>query len=49
MKNTTVGHSKLDGPKAPHRAVIGRLRFLQRRPDRVHSFFHAPETRYAAA
>ena len=31
-----------------HRAVVGRLRFLQKRPDRVRSFFHAPDTRYAA-
>ena len=39
----------LDGPKDLHRAVVGRLRFLQKRPDRVRSFFRAPETRYAAA
>jgi len=48
VKNNVVGRSKLDGPKDLHRAVVGRLRFLQKRPDRVRSFFHAPETRYAA-
>ncbi len=49
VKNNAVGRSKLDGPQDLHRAVLGRLRFLQKRPDRVRSFFHAPETRYAAA
>jgi transposase len=29
--------------------VVGRLRFLQKRPDRVRSFFRSPDTRYAAA
>ncbi len=49
VKNNAVGRSKLDGPKDRHRAVVGRLRFLQKRPDRVRSFFLAPDTRYAAA
>ena len=49
VKNNAVGRAKLEGPKDLHRAVIGRLRFLQKRPDRVRSFFQAPETRYAAA
>ncbi len=40
--------SRHDGPDDLHRAVVGRLRFLQKRPDRVRSFFQAPETRYAA-
>lgn len=49
VKNNAVGRSKLDGPHDLHRAVVGRLRFLQKRPDRVRSFFRAPETCYAAA
>jgi transposase len=48
VKNNAVGRTRLDGPKDLHRAVVGRLRFLQKRPDRVRSFFQAPETRYAA-
>jgi transposase len=49
VKNNAVGRSKLDGPKDLQRAVVGRLRFLQKRSDCVRSFFRAPETRYAAA
>ena len=49
MNNNAVGHAKLEGPKDLHRAVVSRLRFLQKRPDRVRSFFRAPETCYAAA
>ena len=49
VKNNAVGRSKLDGPKDLHRAVVGRLRFLQKRSDRVRSFFRSPDTRYAAA
>lgn len=48
VKNNAVGRSRLDGPADLHRAVVGRLRFLQKRPDRVRSFFQAPDTRYAA-
>ncbi|WP_454634860.1 transposase [Bradyrhizobium cenepequi] len=48
VKNNAVGRSPHDGPEDLRRAVLGRLRFLQKRPDRVRSFFQAPETRYAA-
>ncbi|MGH8208191.1 MAG: IS630 family transposase [Steroidobacteraceae bacterium] len=48
VKNNAVGRSKLDGPKDLHRAVVSRLRFLQKSPAHVRSFFQAPETRYAA-
>ena len=48
VKNNAVGRSKLDGSKDLHRAVVGRLRFLQKRPDRVRSFFQSPDTCYAA-
>lgn len=48
VKNNAVGRSKLDGPDDLHRAVVSRLRFLQKSPARVRSFFQAPDTRYAA-
>ena len=48
VKNNAVGRSRHDGPEDLHRAVLGRLRFLQKRPDRVRRFFQAPDTRYAA-
>ena len=49
VKNNAVGRAKLEGPKDLHRVVVSRLRFLQKRSDRVRSFFRAPETCYAAA
>jgi len=49
VTNNAVGRAKLEGPKDLYRAVLGRLRFLEKRPDRVRSFFRAPETCYAAA
>jgi len=48
VKNNAVGRSRLDGPEDLHRAVVSRLRFLQKSPARVRSFFQAPDTRYAA-
>lgn len=48
VKNNGVGRSVVTGPRDLHRAVVGRLRFLQKTPERVRSFFQAPETKYAA-
>ena len=48
VKNNGVARSIVNGPRDLHRVVVGRLRFLQKRPDRIRSFFHAPETCYAA-
>ncbi len=48
LKNNAVGRMRVENPADLHRAIVGRLRFLQKRPDRVRSFFQAPETRYAA-
>jgi transposase len=48
VKNNGVARSIVSGPKDLHRIVVGRLRFLQKSPERVRSFFQAPETRYAA-
>jgi transposase len=49
VKNNGVARSIVNGPRDLHRVVVGRLRFLQKSPERVKSFFQAPETRYAAA
>ena len=49
VKKSAVGRAKLEGPKDLRRAVVSRQRLLQKRPDRVRSFFRAPETCYAAA
>jgi transposase len=48
VKNNGVARSIVSGPRDLHRVVVGRLRFLQKSPERVRSFFQAPETRYAA-
>jgi len=48
VKNNAVGRSRLENPEDLHRTVVSRLRFLQKSPDRVRSFFQMPETRYAA-
>lgn len=48
VKNNGVARSIVNGPRDLHRIVVGRLRFLQKTPERVRSFFQAPETRYAA-
>lgn len=48
VKNNGVARSVISQPRDLHRAVVGRLRFLQKRPERVRSFFQAPDTRYAA-
>lgn len=48
VKNNAVGRSRLENPEDLHRTVVGRLRFLQKSPARVRSFFQMPETRYAA-
>lgn len=48
VKNNAVGRTRLEKPADLHRTVVGRLRFLQKSPERVRSFFQMPETRYAA-
>jgi len=49
VKNNGVGRTLVHGPRDLHRAVVGRLRYLQKSPEIVRSFFQAPDTRYAAA
>ena len=48
VKNNAVGRMRVESPADLHQAIVSRLRFLQKRLDRVRSFFQAPETRYAA-
>lgn len=48
VKNNGVARTLVHGPADLLRAVISRLRHLQKTPDRVRSFFQHPETRYAA-
>lgn len=48
VKNNAVGRMRVEKPIDLHRAIVGRLRYLQKSPARVRSFFQAPETRYAA-
>jgi len=49
VKNNGVGRTLVHGPRDLHRAVVGRLRYLQKSPEIVRSFFQAPDTCYAAA
>lgn len=49
VKNNGVGRTLIHGPRDLHRAVVGRLRHLQKSPKIVRSFFRAPDTCYAAA
>ena len=48
VKNNGVGRTLVRGPADLMRAVVGRLRYLQKCPAVVRSFFEHPETRYAA-
>jgi transposase len=48
VKNHGVGRSLIQTPRELKRAAESRLRFLQKNPDRVRSFFQMKETRYAA-
>jgi transposase len=48
LKNNCIGREALAGPDQLKRSVISFLRFLQKTPSRVASYFLAPTTRYAA-
>jgi transposase len=49
VKHNGVRRTLVHGPRDLHRAVVGRLRYLQKSPEIVRSFFLAPDTCYAAA
>ncbi|MGI0134747.1 MAG: hypothetical protein ACREBW_07315, partial [Candidatus Micrarchaeaceae archaeon] len=42
------GRALVHGPADLMRAVLGRLRYLQRTPEMFRSFFQHPQSRYAA-
>jgi transposase len=48
LKNNALGRQSITAPKQLHRAVISHLRFVQKSPDRVRSYFHSETTKYAA-
>lgn len=47
VKNNGVGRTLVHGPADLMSAILGRLRYLQKTPELVRSFFRHPETRYA--
>jgi len=49
VKNNGVGRAIVEKPSDLRRVVVGRLRYLQKSPAVVRSFFQAPDTKYAAA
>ena len=48
LKNNSIGRQSIDSPLHLHKAVISRLRFIQKSPERVRAFFTAETTKYAA-
>jgi transposase len=49
VKNNGVGRTFVYGPSDLCRAVVGRLRYLQKSPEIIRSFFQAPDSCHAAA
>jgi transposase len=49
LKNNAVGRIPVTGPDQMKKTAVSHLRRLQKSPERVSSFFRAPETIYAAA
>jgi transposase len=48
LKNNAIGRMLVSGPDDMRRKVVSHLKFLQRNPVLIQSFFQAPETKYAA-
>ena len=48
LKNNGIGQKTISAPKQMHSAVISHLRFIQKSPDRVRSYFNNETTKYAA-
>jgi transposase len=48
LKNNALGRTAISGPDQLKSVVISHLRFLQKSPGLIRSFFLAPYTRYAA-
>jgi transposase len=47
-KNGAIGKQAITDSKQLHRAVVSHLRFIQKSPDRVRSYFEGETTKYAA-
>jgi transposase len=48
LKNQAIGKMKVTSQTGLKKAIISHLRFLQKRPDLISSFFRSPTTAYAA-
>jgi len=48
LKNGAIGKQAITDQKHLHRAVVSHLRFIQKSPDRVRSYFEGATTKYAA-
>lgn len=48
LKNNSLGRKAITGIEQMKREVISYLRFIQKTPERVRSYFQAPTTAYAA-
>ncbi len=48
LKNNAIGRQCINSPDQLHGAVISHLRFIQKSPDRVCSYFNNETTKYAA-
>lgn len=49
LKNNGIGKQSITGPDIMKKAVHSFMRFLQKTPERVASYFRAPETEYTVA
>jgi transposase len=48
LKNNAIGRQAIHSPEGLHGAVISHLRFIQKSPERIYSYFHHETTQYAA-
>jgi len=48
LKNNALGRQSISGPDHMKSSVLSHMRFLQKSPERIRSFFRAPTTIYAA-
>ena len=48
LKNNAVGKQAITNPVQMYKSIISHLRFVQKTPDRVRSYFNNTTTRYAA-
>jgi len=47
LKNNGIGRKVITSPERMHSDVIGYLRFIQKSPDRIRSYFNNETTKYA--